>query len=183
VNRKRLYLVCAAIAAFVAIAGCGGEDMKTPEDVREHVAFLDARSAFPHFPFGDKPIYMFFNALWCPISKGMRDDVFSRPEIITYMNENFTCISVIPDSIKEVAFLGQAMTGQDLIANFKIEGYPAHYFCSAEGKLLGGTSGEITLADFKRLLIYFGKGFYKKFDFDTFLETRDAKVDTVYGKF
>jgi len=168
--------------AFFSV-GCGGDDVKTPEDIKTTVAWLDAKSALPVFPFGDKPIYMFFNALWCPISKEMREEIFARPEIIEYMNRNFTCISVIPDSIDHVEFLGKEMTGKELLTNFKVSGYPFHFFSTPQGKLIGAREGFIDLEEFKQMLIYFSKGYYKKFDFETFVKTRDAEVDTVYGEF
>jgi len=82
-----------------------------------------------------------------------------------------------------VEFLGQTMTGRELLENFKVTGYPSHFFSTPQGKLIGAREGFIDLEEFKQMLIYFSKGYYKKFDFETFVQTSDAKVDTVYGKF
>jgi len=180
VNKFSLVLIVLA----VILLSCGeSEDVKTPEDIDSTVAWLDAKSALPVFPFGDKPIYMFINALWCPVSKEMREDIFSRPEIIEYLNKNFTCISVIPDSIENVEFLGMTMNGRELLENFKVEGYPSHFFSTAEGRLVGAREGFIGTEEFKQMLIYFSKGYYEKSNFETFTQTPAAKVDTVYGKF
>lgn len=173
-------------ATLLVLASCGGEktEHKTTADITDKVAFLDAKSALPHFPFGNHPFYFFFYAEWCPHSKAMREDIFTRPEIIEYLNENFTCIGILSDSIDQVEFLGQTYTGKELLTNFKVEDYPGHYFCSAEGKLVGATRGEFGVKSFKQLLMYYAKEYYKKMDYDSYLRTKDAMdIDTVYGEF
>ena len=178
-----LIFLILTITIGAVLINCSGEKRKSPADVKNYVAFLDSKSAFPVFPFGNKPFYMFFNALWCPYSKHMREDIFSRPEIIEYLNENFTCISIIPDSVGEVEFLGQTLNKAQIISKFKLEGYPSHYFSSSDGKLIGARNGVIELLEFKQVLKYYSEGYYHKYDFKSFTETPEATMDTVYGKF
>jgi thioredoxin-related protein len=178
-----IFLLALGAVSIYSLGCSANKDRKTPEDIKGTVAWLDAKSALPVFPFGDKPIYMFINSPGCLECQEMLDDVFARPEIIEYLNKNFTCISVIPDSIDEVEFLGTKMSGAALLNNFKITGYPSHFFSTPQGKLVGAREGVVDLTEFKQMLIYFSKGYYKKYNFETFVQTPDAVVDTVYGKF
>ena len=174
-----------AILVFVSAAilfSCG-KDYKTPEDIKGTVAFLDAESALPAFPFGTNTIYMFINADWCKYSKGMRERIFSRPEIIEYMNTHFTCISVMPDSLSVVKFLDEEVTVKEFLEVLKFENYPGHYFFSPTGEIKGVREGYIELRRFKQLLKYMAEGHVDKYNFATFLLKPEARLDTIYGKF
>lgn len=165
-----------------AVTGCG-DKQKTPEDIKTAVAFLDARQALPNFPFGTKPIYMFCNASWCQYCRKMKDDIFSRPEIIKYMNENFTCISVVPDSIERVFFMGDTVTAAELKNALQMDAYPTHYFFDKAGQIQGVRTGYIPLLQFKYLLKYIASGDIDKYDFDTYMKRNDTDLDTVWGEF
>lgn len=159
-----------------------GKDYKTPADLTDKVAWLDAESAMPMFPFGTNPIYMMFHSADCPITNDMLDVVFSRPEIIKYLNENFTCISVMPDSIDSVRFVGEVATGKKLLEVFKVEGYPSHYFFDAQGFLKTAHTGFIELKVFKALLKYVGEGYIEKYTLPEFIAMPESQLDTIYGE-
>jgi thioredoxin-related protein len=182
-NMIRAVVVIFIIAFLIwAIPGCG-DKQKTPEDIKTTVAFLDARQALPNFPFGTKPIYMFFNADWCSYCRRMKYDIFERPEIIKYMNRNFTCISVVPDSLDRIFFLGDTVTVAEFKKAFELEAYPSHYFFDKTGQIQGVRTGYIPLLQFKQLLKYVASGEIKKYDFETYLSKPESKMDTVWGKF
>lgn len=165
-----------------AIFGCG-DKQKTPEDVKTAVAFLDARQALPLFPFGTKPIYMFCNADWCRFCRKMKYDIFERPEIIKYMNKNFTCISVVPDSFSSIYFMGDTLTTAEFKKVLQLEAYPTHYFFDKTGKVQGVRTGYIPLLEFKFLLKYVAEGDINKYDFDAYMRNNKSELDTVWGEF
>ena len=164
------------------ILGCG-EGYKTPADIKGTVAWLDCRSALPVFPFGTNPIYFYVNSERSPICRTMNEKVFSRPEIIKYMNKHFTCITLIPDSIEATNFLGQEFTGKGLINALKVEGYPSHYFFDKGGVLKGTRTGYIGYIEFKQLLNFMAEGYVEKYDFQTFQSMSEAELDTTWGDF
>ncbi len=166
----------------ILLLACG-KGFKTPADIKDKVAWLDAESAMPIFPFGTNPIYMMFHSADCPVTNAMLDEIFSRPEMIKYLNENFTCISVMPDSIDSVRFVGEVATGKKLLEVFKVEGYPSHYFFNAQGFLKTAHTGYIKLRVFKQLLKYVAEGYIEKYTLPVFLEMPEAQLDTIYGEF
>ncbi|HDL02689.1 MAG TPA: thioredoxin family protein [candidate division Zixibacteria bacterium] len=179
---KKLLPITLIILIFIIAAGCG-DDYKTPSDFKDNVAWLDAKSALPVFPFGTNPIYICFYSKQSEPCTAMMDNIFSRPEIIKYMNTNFTSIAVIPEDIDSVQFLGRLLSRAELLRALKVEGLPSHYFFDKAGKLVGARTGYIKLYEFKQLLKYMAEGYVAKYDFGTFLSMPDSKVDTVYGKF
>ncbi|UCD93890.1 MAG: thioredoxin fold domain-containing protein [Candidatus Zixiibacteriota bacterium] len=178
---KTLPIILATLFSTIFLS-CG-ETYKTPSDIKDTVAWLDGRSALPVFPFGTNPIYLYFHSDRSKICASMMRSVFSRPEIIKYMNKHFTSISVMPDSIETVKFIGEEVTAMELVEALKVEGYPAHYFFSSAGELKGARMGYIPLKEFKQLLKYMAEGYVEKVDFSTFLRMPEAEIDTVYGEF
>ena len=176
---KKLLSIFSILILFLAC----GKGYKTPADIDDKVAWLDAKSALPLFPFGTNPIYMMFHAKNCQYTDEMLENVFSRPEIIKYLNENFTCISVVPEEIDSVRFVGEMVTGRRLVEAFKVEGSPSHYFFNAQGYLKTAHTGYIELRVFKQLLKYVAEGYMDKYDLPTFMKMPEAQLDTVWGKF
>ncbi len=171
-----------AIAMIFQIVGCG-KDHKTPADIKKTVAWLDGKWALPVFPFGTNPIYMYVNSAKDKFCKRMNRDIFARPEIIKYLNEHFTSISVNPDSLGEVEFYGEKYNGEKFKQAFKIENYPVHIFFNLQGEVKGLRDGYINQEEFKQLIRYIAEGYIEKFDFETFLNMPESKVDTSWGEF
>ncbi len=184
ITMKKMMMTSSMVLILTAVIfiGCG-KDMKTPEDVTGTVAWLDSRSALPVFPFGNNHIYLFVTSHECPISKEMREDIYSRPEIIDYMNKNFTCISIFLDSIQSVKFLGEERSRMELMRMLQVEGYPTHFICSPQGMVVGSREGFIELRDLKQLLKYYAEGYSEKCDYEDYLNTGAARLDTVLGEF
>jgi len=179
---KKLLPATTTFLLCTALFSCGG-DYKTPEDVKGTVAWLDSRSALPVFPFGTNPIYFYVNSHESPVCQNMHKYVFSRPEIIKYMNKHFTSISVMPDSFSTVVFMGREISSGELMATLQVEGYPSHFFFSSTGELKGVRTGYIGLREFKQLLRYISEGYIEKYSFQTFQTMPEADLDTVRGKF
>jgi thioredoxin-related protein len=181
---RKQFLLFALILTTIAIISLNcGKDYKTPADIKDKVAWLDGKTSLPMFPFGTNPIYMFFHSFDCPISEKMLDEIFTRPEIIEYLNNNFTCISVVPDSFDTIKFLGEDVSRRKLLDAFRIEGYPAHFFFDAQGFLKGNHYGYIELRVFKQALKYVAEGYMDKYDLKTFRDLPEAQLDTVWGEF
>jgi len=176
---KKILLLLFIATIFLAC----GKDYKTPADISDKVAWLDGKSALPQFPFGTNPIYIMIHSPDCQYTQEMLDNVFARPEIIKYMNEHFTCISVVPQDIDSVRFLGEWVTGRRLIDAFRVEGSPSHYFFTPQGYLKQAHTGYIELPVFKMLLKYVAEGYWEKYDLPTFMTMPESRLDTVWGKF
>ena len=180
-TKYSLPILLTVLFLSILLLACG-KGYKTPADIKDKVAWLDAESAMPIFPFGTNPIYMMFHSSDCPVTNAMLDKIFSRHEMIKYLNENFTCISVMPDSIDSVRFVGEVATGKKLLEVFKVTGYPSHYFFNAQGFLKTAHTGYIELRVFKQLLKYVAEGYIEKYTLPVFLEMPEAQLDTIYGE-
>lgn len=176
---KKSLIILSVLLIFLAC----GKGYKTPADIKDKVAWLDAKSALPMFPFGTNPIYIMIHSKDCQYTDEMLENVFARPEIIKYLNDNFTCISLIPQEIDSVRFLGEWATGKRLVEAFKVQGSPSHYFFNSRGYLKTAHTGYIELRVFKQLLKYVAEGYMEKYDLPTFMKMPEAQLDTIWGEF
>lgn len=175
-------LIILLTLAGIFFAGCG-DDIKTPEDIKGTVAWLDASSALPVFPFGTNPIYIYICSDHDQFSYHMDEHVFKRPEIIKYMNKHLTCIKVMPDSLISFQFMGETLTILDFLKALQAKTYPSHYFFDRSGNLKGAREGFISIRDFKRLLKYVAEGYVEKYSFEEFMNMPESEMDTVWGDF
>jgi thioredoxin-related protein len=179
----RKALVPLAVFLSVLILLACGRGHKTPADIKGTIAWLDPGSALPVFPFGNNPIYFYVNSPESRVCRAMEERVFSRPEIIEFMNKHVTSISITPDSIDTVIFMGRSFTSEELLTNLKVEGYPTHFFFDKTGQLKGVRDGYIGLIEFKHLLKYLSEGYIDKIDFQSYLRLHEGELDTIWGEF
>lgn len=174
----------AGLAALILVltTGCG-DDYKTPADIKDHVAWLDFRSALPVFPFGTNYIYVYVNSDLSPECRYMNEHIFNRPEIIKYMNEHVTSISIVAEDVDTVTFLGEQYTARELFDMLDVTGLPSHFFFDPGGRLKGARTGYIGLREFKQLIRYIAEGYVERMDFASYLQRSGGDIDTVWGKF
>ena len=179
--KKFAYIISLSLLAILLLA-CSKRGAKTPADIKDHVAWVDGRAALPLFPFGTNPIYMFINNESRDCKK-MDKRIFPRPEIIRYLNQHFTSLWVAPDSFETIQFQEKEYTRDQFKEAFKIQNYPVHLFFNMRGELKGVKDGYIPLGEFKTLLRYVAEGYIEKYNFETYLNMPESKVDTVWGEF
>lgn len=179
---NRVTYIIPLILLGTLLFGCSKRGAKTPADIKDHVAWVEGRAALPLFPFGTNPIYMFINNESKDCKK-MDKRVFSRPEIIKYLNQHFTSLWVAPDSFDTIRFQEKEYSSDQFKEAFKIKDYPVHVFFNMRGELKGVKDGYIPLEEFKKLLRYVAEGYIEKYDFETYLNMPESKMDTVWGEF
>jgi thioredoxin-related protein len=181
--KSNLIILVLAIALSVLSASCERKGGKTPADFKNSVAWIDGRAALPVFPFGTSPIYVYINSPESAPCKKMAEEIFARPEIIKFINEHFTSISVNPESFDSIQFWGETYTRDEFKSALKISKYPMHMFFNMRGELKGVYDGAVALKEFKQLLKYIAEGYVEKYDFPTFQEMPEAELDTIWKKF
>jgi thioredoxin-related protein len=69
---------------------------------------------------------------WCGWCKRLDRDVFSKPKVVKYLQDNFICVKVNAEDPKE---------GVNVATSYKVDGYPCGLVFSPEGKLIGRVGG------------------------------------------
>jgi thioredoxin-related protein len=93
----------------------------------------------------NKPVYVHVYASWCPYCKQMDKEIYTDPELINKMNENFINIRFNPEDNKEIYKMDKyVLNGSQLlllIGNKKLTGYPGEIFIFPGGKGIFVASG------------------------------------------
>ena len=99
----------------------------------------------------------------------MKAETFSQPGIQDILNDRFISITLNPELQGTASFTGEDISYADLARKLGVSGYPASFFFTPEGDLIGGQPGYLGPEDFEALGRYVGGGFYKDYKFDEFM--------------
>ena len=89
----------------------------------------------------NKPVFLYWGAVWCPPCNQIKSTVFTRPDFIAKTK------SFVP-----VYLDGDTPGAQKLGAQFKVRGYPTTILFTPDGKELTRLPGEVDGAQYMRLL-------------------------------
>lgn len=82
------------------------------------ISFEELSAALENHP---KPVLISFHAKWCSYCRKMHKEVFTDPEIVKMVNQNYYAVSFDVETRDTVWFDGQAFVNQ--LATTKREGY------------------------------------------------------------
>lgn len=90
----------------------------------------------------DKHVFIDFTAKWCGYCRKMEREVFSDPEVINMLNNDFVSVKVDGDSKNELNIDGYKITERNLaVREYGVRGYPTFWFLKSDGTKLGSIGG------------------------------------------
>jgi thioredoxin-related protein len=115
-----------------------------------------------------KPVFLFVQTDWCTFCRKMKAETFADAAVQKELNDRFVNITINPEKDGTARFTGQELSYAALAGQLGVNGYPASFFFTPDGKLLGGQPGYIEPSLFADLTEYIGGGFYTKYKFPEF---------------
>ncbi|MDZ4724078.1 MAG: thioredoxin fold domain-containing protein [candidate division Zixibacteria bacterium] len=110
-----------------------------------------------------KHLFIDFTAVWCGWCKKMDKETFQDTAVIRAVNENFIPVKVWGDTDSLLEFDGYKITQKDLAhTEFGVDGYPAFWFQSHEGRKVGPLPGYRDSATMLKVFDY-----VKEYKYDT----------------
>jgi thioredoxin-related protein len=124
-----------------------------------------------------KHILVDFYTNWCYYCKKMDKEVFTQPEIIKMLNENFVAIKVNAESKNELDIDGYKISETNLAkSEYRVRGYPAYWFLKPDSERLGMLPGYQN-ADVMMDVLYFMKeSLYDSMKFDEYMKNGGRKA-------
>ena len=106
----------------------------------------------------NRKFFVYFNAEWCGFCRKLEATTFKDPEIIAFINRNFTPVRVNIDREKQIA------------AHYGVQGVPDLRFISAKGEAIARWPGFIEADQLLPLLQYIHTESYLKQEYSQFLK-------------
>ncbi len=105
-----------------------------------------------------RPVLVDVYTDWCGWCKRMDRDVYSRPEVRSYLNRKFVTVRLNAEDSEPARYEGRSWTSRSLASRFQVSGYPTTIFLRANGEHLANLPGYIPADRFLLLLRYVGDG-------------------------
>ena len=106
----------------------------------------------------DRKFILYFNAGWCGFCRKLETTTFQDPDVVAFINRNFTPVTVNIDQEKQLA------------AQYGVRGVPDLRFVSAQGEPIARWSGFIESEDLMPLLKYIHTDSYLTQEYSQFLK-------------
>ena len=82
-------------------------------EAQDQVDWLTFESLEDSMATDPKPVLLYFHTEWCGFCRKMDKRVFTRPEILTWMNDHFYAVRMDAESQDTIYFEGQAFTNPE----------------------------------------------------------------------
>jgi len=110
-----------------------------------------------------KPVLFFFYTEWCTYCTKMDNEIFTDPEIVSYLNSKFISIRVNPEKETEkVRVMKEKITPMELLKYSGGRGFPTTIFWDRQGKPVTSVPGYLEKKVFLPLLRYMNSSCYNK---------------------
>jgi thioredoxin-related protein len=125
----------------------------------------------------DKHVFVYFATSWCKFCRKMDQEIFTRPDVIKVLNEQFIPIRVDGESKQELNINGYKITEQNLtVAEYAVRGYPTMWFLKPGGDRLGSLSGYKDSESLLEVLYFLKDRLYDKMTFDDYIKGGGRKA-------
>ncbi len=167
-NKSVLTIVGIFAVGLLMLYGFKGNTGGAVTAGEKSVTWTDPGVARDQIVSGQKPIFLFVETDWCTFCKKMKAETFADAAVQKTLNDRFVNIRINPEKEGTARFTGEELSFAALAEKLGVNGYPASFFFTPDGKLLGGQPGYIEPSLFADLTEYIGGGFYAKYKFPEF---------------
>jgi thioredoxin-related protein len=166
-KKSILALLAVALVAMLVVSGFRGSGA-SPDEWQGTISWQDPAISRTDILESDKPIYVYFHTEWCSFCKKMEGTTFADPKVQDLLNDKFIALEINPELPGKTNFLGEELTFAETATRLGVRGYPASFFFSPEGRLIGGQPGYLAADMFTGLADYVGNGYYRDYSYSEY---------------
>lgn len=116
-----------------------------------------------------KKVLVYAEASWCSYCRQMEQEVLSKTDIQTTMDNYFYPVRINIESDQEIEFNGRQITQMEFAGEMRVSGTPTFFFIDSEGSVIGAQPGFIPEDIYQSMLKYVGTDTYNEMKFNEYL--------------
>ena len=105
----------------------------------------------------DKPVFIHFTAAWCKWCKKMKNETYTDPKVVRFMEENFVAMMVDTEKLPSLA------------RKYGVESLPTLWFLDSQASGLTSIEGYVGSEKLLRVLEYISTKAYEETDYKTWV--------------
>ena len=106
-----------------------------------------------------KPVLVNFTADWCRYCHMMKKETYSKPAVISYVNEHYVPVKV------------DTQRDQATAARYYVRSIPVIWFLSSDGEKITSLPGYVDAPNFLKVLSFIATEAYLTMDFQSYLKS------------
>ncbi|MCU7496620.1 MAG: DUF255 domain-containing protein [Ignavibacteria bacterium] len=162
-----LLIVLTALLGFAAFYSAGGTRRAAGD---EEVKWTDFNKGLEFSKSQNRKVIIDVYTDWCSWCKKMDASTYKNSEVAKYISENFIAIKLNAESTKEVSFMGQNYTEQQLAHGFGVTGFPSTIFFDENQQPITVVPGYLDEKQFLTILKFINEGAYKNQSFEEYMK-------------
>ena len=149
------YILPAILLLIISVSPAVADDQEK-EDLRSisWVGYNEGMSQARDF---DKPVFIHFTAHWCSWCRKMKNETYTDPKVIRFMDENFVAVMADTEKLPTLA------------RKYGVESLPTLWFLDSQGKGLTSIEGYVGSEKLLRVLEYISTKAYEETDYKTWV--------------
>ena len=165
------------IGSYVPVCAQPGTEHKA-----EEINWMSFEEAVQLNEKEPKKIFIDVYTNWCGWCKRMDATTFKDSAIVAYMNKNYYAVKLNAETHDTIRFKGKAFVFRPeyrvnelalSLHNGKMSGYPSYIFLDEKYNLLTILPGYQQVADFIKVLRYFGENLFKTITWENYHNQKD----------
>lgn len=166
-KKSILAVLALVLIGMLVVSGFRGPGASTG-DAPGNISWQDPAMSLDNIRSSEKPVYVYFHTDWCSFCRKMEAGTFSDSRVQDLLNDNFIALKINPETSGTTNFLGENLSFSEAANRLGVRGYPASFFFSPDGKLIGGQPGYITADMFAGFADYVGNGYYRDYSYSEY---------------
>jgi thioredoxin-related protein len=153
--RPGSYILLAILLLMVSVSTAVADDQEK-SDVTS-ITWVGYNEGLAQARDFNKPVFIHFTAPWCKWCKKMKNETYTDPKVVRFMDENFVAVMVDTEKLPSLA------------RKYAVESLPTLWFLDSQASGLTSIEGYVGSEKLLRVLEYISTKAYEETDYKTWV--------------
>ncbi len=155
------YILLVILLLMVSVSVAVADDQEETE--LRSITWLGYNEGLSQARDFDKPVFIHFTAPWCQWCNKMKNETYTDPKVIRFMDKNFVAMMINTEKLPTLA------------RKFGVESLPTLWFLDSQGNGLTSIEGYVGPEKLLRVLEYISTKAYEEVDYKTWVRKHSSR--------